>query len=44
MGSPSDIAGAAVYLASPAADFVTGQTYVVDGGFTAGHPWPPLPT
>ena len=44
MGSPADIAGAAVYLASPAADFVTGQTYVVDGGFTAGHPWPPLPT
>jgi len=44
MGSPADIAGMAVYLASPAADFVTGQTFPVDGGFTAGHPWPVLPT
>jgi 2-dehydro-3-deoxy-D-gluconate 5-dehydrogenase len=43
MGAPADVAGLAVYLASPAADFVTGQTYVVDGGFLAGHPWPPLP-
>lgn len=44
MGTPDDIAALAVYLASPAADFVTGQTYVVDGGFLAGHPWPALPT
>lgn len=44
MGSPEDIAGMAVYLASPASDFVTGQTFPVDGGFTAGHPWPALPT
>jgi NAD(P)-dependent dehydrogenase (short-subunit alcohol dehydrogenase family) len=43
MGSPEDIAALAVYLASPAADFVTGQTYVIDGGFVAGHPWPKLP-
>jgi NAD(P)-dependent dehydrogenase (short-subunit alcohol dehydrogenase family) len=42
MGSPEDIAALALYLASPASDFVTGQTYAVDGGFTAGHPWPPL--
>ncbi|HEY8884378.1 MAG TPA: glucose 1-dehydrogenase [Chloroflexota bacterium] len=42
MGSPEDIAGLALYLASPASDFVTGQTYAIDGGFTAGHPWPPL--
>jgi gluconate 5-dehydrogenase len=32
---PRELAGAAVYLASPAADFVTGQVLYVDGGFTA---------
>jgi len=30
-----DIIGAAVYLAGPASDFVTGQTLFVDGGWTA---------
>jgi gluconate 5-dehydrogenase len=34
--SPGEIAGAAVFLASAAADFVTGQILYVDGGFTAG--------
>ena len=34
LGQPEDIAGLAVYLASPAAGFVTGQTFVVDGGVT----------
>ncbi|NLT41170.1 MAG: glucose 1-dehydrogenase [Anaerolineae bacterium] len=34
IGEPSDLAGAVVYLASDAASFVTGQTLVVDGGFT----------
>jgi NAD(P)-dependent dehydrogenase (short-subunit alcohol dehydrogenase family) len=29
---PEDVVGAVVYLASPAADFVTGQTIVIDGG------------
>jgi NAD(P)-dependent dehydrogenase (short-subunit alcohol dehydrogenase family) len=29
---PEDVVGAAVYLCSPAADFVTGQTIVIDGG------------
>ena len=29
---PSDLVGAAVFLASDAANFVTGQTIVVDGG------------
>jgi NAD(P)-dependent dehydrogenase (short-subunit alcohol dehydrogenase family) len=31
-GEPHEIAGAAVFLASPAGAFVTGQTLVVDGG------------
>ena len=34
-GEPSDFAGAAVFLASPASDYVTGQTLFVDGGFSA---------
>lgn len=32
MGTPDEVAGAAVWLASPAGGFVTGQTIVVDGG------------
>ena len=35
LGKPEDIVGAAVYLASDAASFVTGQTIYVDGGRTA---------
>ena len=31
---PDDLIGAAVFLASAASDFVTGQTLFVDGGFT----------
>jgi NAD(P)-dependent dehydrogenase (short-subunit alcohol dehydrogenase family) len=34
-GSPEEIAGAAIYLASPAASFTTGEVLVVDGGFLA---------
>ncbi len=34
LGSPADIASAAVYFASEEAGFVTGQTLVVDGGQT----------
>lgn len=34
IGAPEDIAGAAVFLASPAAAWMTGQTIVIDGGVT----------
>lgn len=34
IGVPEDIAAAALFLASPAASYVTGQTIVVDGGMT----------
>jgi NAD(P)-dependent dehydrogenase (short-subunit alcohol dehydrogenase family) len=34
VGRPDDIAGAAVYLASDAASFITGEVLVVDGGLT----------
>jgi NAD(P)-dependent dehydrogenase (short-subunit alcohol dehydrogenase family) len=32
IGEPDEMAGAVVYLASPASSFVTGQTLVLDGG------------
>jgi NAD(P)-dependent dehydrogenase (short-subunit alcohol dehydrogenase family) len=35
IGEPMDVAGAVVYLASPAASLVTGTTLMVDGGWTA---------
>lgn len=35
-GEPDDIAGAAVFLASPAARWMTGQSIIIDGGTTIG--------
>jgi NAD(P)-dependent dehydrogenase (short-subunit alcohol dehydrogenase family) len=36
IGEPDEVAGAAIYLASAAGKFVTGQTIVVDGGRLIG--------
>jgi NAD(P)-dependent dehydrogenase (short-subunit alcohol dehydrogenase family) len=35
IGRPNDVAGAVVFLASPAASLITGETILVDGGWTA---------
>ncbi len=40
LGQPEDMVGAAIFLASSAAAFLTGQVLYVDGGFTAGWSWP----
>ncbi len=34
MGTPADMAGAAIFLASPLASYVTGHTLIVDGGLS----------
>nr|AGS49730.1 putative 3-oxoacyl-(acyl-carrier-protein) reductase [uncultured bacterium esnapd14] len=39
-GVPQDAAAAVVYLASPLASYVTGQSLVVDGGVTVRGPFP----
>jgi len=39
LGTPEDLVGSVVYLASDASSWVTGQTIVLDGGLTAGADW-----
>jgi 3-oxoacyl-[acyl-carrier protein] reductase len=36
LGQPEDVAGLALYLASEESRFVTGQSIVIDGGYTIG--------
>ena len=40
LGEPKDMVGAAIFLASEASAFMTGQILYVDGGFSAGLAWP----
>jgi len=37
-GNPEDLAGPAVFLASKASDFITGQAIAVDSGFSVSQP------
>jgi len=38
-GTPEELIGIALLLASPASSYTTGQTFAVDGGFLAGGSW-----
>ena len=40
LGSPDDLVGTAIFLASPASAFLTGQVLYVDGGMLAAMSWP----
>lgn len=40
LAQPEDMIGTAVFLASQASAFMTGQTLYVDGGFSSGWSWP----
>jgi NAD(P)-dependent dehydrogenase (short-subunit alcohol dehydrogenase family) len=41
-GTPADVANAALFLASPLADFITGEVLNVDGGSGTGRTWLPF--
>jgi len=41
-GTPQDIAHAALFLASPLAEFITGEVLSVDGGSSTGRTWLPF--
>ena len=41
LGTPNDIAGIAVWLASDESAFASGQTYIIDGGLVAASPLQP---
>jgi NAD(P)-dependent dehydrogenase (short-subunit alcohol dehydrogenase family) len=43
LGTPADIAGLAVFLSGPAADYITGQVIFVDGGYSTCGNWPFTP-
>ncbi len=40
LAQPEDMVGTAIFLASSASDYVTGQIIYVDGGFMTGDIWP----
>ena len=40
LGQPEDMIGTTIFLASDAAQFLTGQVIYVDGGITCGLQWP----
>ena len=39
IGEPMEVAGAVVFLASAAASLITGETILIDGGWTARKSW-----
>jgi NAD(P)-dependent dehydrogenase (short-subunit alcohol dehydrogenase family) len=43
LGTPQDIAGLAVFLSGPGADYITGQVIAVDGGYSTCANWPFTP-
>jgi NAD(P)-dependent dehydrogenase (short-subunit alcohol dehydrogenase family) len=43
LATPEDMIGTAIFLASDASNYVTGQLVYVDGGYMCGEPWPEDP-
>ena len=38
-GEPEEMVGLAIFLASPASNYITGESIIIDGGFSAGGSW-----